>query len=353
MTRRFETIEKYLNGQLDGEELQAFNERLKTDATFATEVESTRLMLNELNVFGKRKVLKNQLDKIHDEMNTSSSNSKSKIFSIKPYFKTMAVAASVALITSFATFIIANQWNASDKEVAYYRELRMDVDKIKQSNRKMWDTVFNDRKVANTGNFSGTGFAISTNGYLATSYHLVKNADSVFIENDKFSSLKVKTVFTDKTLDIAILKVMDSDFNSFGKIHYGFNANNKELGERIFTLGFPREDVVYGEGYISAGTGYNGDTNAYQVSVPVNPGNSGGPLFDEKGNIVGVVCGKHSQNEGTAFALKTLYLQNIISKLEADSSNIHIPIKPKANYIKTTSMVKKYQNLIFRVRVFK
>jgi len=355
MTSRIELIENYLNGLLDNDSIIAFEERMKTDPTFNAEVQSTKLFLKELNAFGKRKTIKNQLNEFHSELEETSSLKKAKIFNLKTYFKIISVAASVAIITTIGTFFTVKNWNSSNSESENYRELRMDIAKMKETDNKIWKSIYDDNKIKNPGTFSGTGFAISSNGFLATSYHLIKNADSIFIENETFDRLKVKTIFTDKAKDIAILKVINPDFQNFGKLPYGFNTKVKSLGEHIFTLGFPRENIVYGEGYISSGTGYEGDTSAYQVSIPVNPGNSGGPLIDENGNVVGIVSGKHAVNEGTAFALKSQYLAQIISKLKADGSHIHINFnsKQKKNHSKNTVLVNKFQKLIFRVKVYK
>ncbi len=85
----------------------------------------------------------------------------------------------------------------------------------------------------------------------------------------------------------------------------------------MYTLGYPREDVVYGEGALSARSGFEGDTAFYQVSIPVNPGNSGGPLLDEHGNLIGVVSGRQNDVQSAAFATKSSYLVRLVDSLEA------------------------------------
>src|SRR5437764_704090 len=83
-------------------------------------------------------------------------------------------------------------------------------------------------------------------------------------------------IYVNKNTDLAILKVIDTSFKKINSLPYYIPRTTSELGEQIFTLGYPKEEVVYGEGYISAKSGYSGDTTAYQISISVNPGNSGG-----------------------------------------------------------------------------
>ena len=99
-------------------------------------------------------------------------------------------------------------------------------------------------------------------------------------------------------------------------------------------------------GIISSKTGFQGDVTSYQLSAPVQPGNSGGPLFDDKGNIVGVINAKHLDTENVTYAVKSTYLLNLIEIL---------PLPPKLQPInnlggKTLSeqvkLVKNYTYII-------
>ena len=80
-------------------------------------------------------------------------------------------------------------------------------------------------------------------------------------------------------------------------------------------------DVKLTNGIVSARTGFHGDVSQYQISAPVQPGNSGGPLFDSKGNIIGVVSAKHAGAENAGYAIKMSYLQNLIDLLPVKVSN--------------------------------
>jgi len=97
--------------------------------------------------------------------------------------------------------------------------------------------------------------------------------------------------------DLAIVKIDDPDFKPFSSLPYGFKKSGADLGEEIFTLGYPRDEIVYGEGYMSAKTGFNGDTLACQIAVAANPGNSGGPVINKNGEVVGILSTRQVQAE--------------------------------------------------------
>jgi len=80
-----------------------------------------------------------------------------------------------------------------------------------------------------------------------------------------------------------------------------------DLGEEIFTLGYPRSDndIVYGKGYLSAQSGFEGDSNAYQIQISANPGYSGAPVFNDNAELIGIISTRQKQAEGVAFAIKS------------------------------------------------
>src|SRR5690606_41750751 len=92
-------------------------------------------------------------------------------------------------------------------------------------------------------------------------------------------------------------------------------TEESEVGQIIFNTGLPREEAVDGRGDLSANTGYGGDTVAYQVSIPVNPGKSGGPVLAESGNVIDVINGKQKEADGAAFAVKAEYLLKSLEKI--------------------------------------
>jgi S1-C subfamily serine protease len=370
----FSQIEKYSNGQLSPEEMADFKQRLQTDALLADYYRQYQEINGTLRFYSQRKALKNQLEAIHTEMEAHQPSGMQAINSpaVTPagslkkrqilwgqHYATMAVAASVAILTVFGTLLSIDVWRSMGKQQnARYTALRREVEKIKNSQRAIIQGISGtDARTSPKpapANFSGTGFAISSDGYLVTSYHVVKDADSVFVENGTGQRFKVKNIYRDQAHDLAILKIADPNFTSFGALPYAFKGDVSDLGERVFTLGFPREDMVFGEGSLSSRTGFEGDTTAYQISIPLNPGNSGGPLLDNQGNLIGVISGQQLDQQGAAFAIKSAYLKQLIEHLSQDS--LEAPIKlSKRNSLAGTSrtqQLEKIKDYVFVVRVY-
>lgn len=170
---------------------------------------------------------------------------------------------------------------------------------------------------------SGTGFAISSNGYIVTNYHVIDDAKSIEVKgiNGNFTrKLSAEIAVSDEKNDLAIIKINDPYFTSLGSVPYTFRQALADVGESVFVLGYPMtssmgEEVKLTNGIISSKTGFQGDISMYQISAPVQPGNSGGPLFDKNGNLLGIVSAKHTLAENAGYAIKVSYLKNLIELL--------------------------------------
>jgi len=112
--------------------------------------------------------------------------------------------------------------------------------------------------------------------------------------------------------------------------------------------------VVFGLGALTSATGYQGDTTEYQVSIPVNPGNSGGPLLDDKGNVIGIINAKQTQVAGAAFAVKSAYLLKAIQNIPSDSLSKSLTLNTKNTLagLSRTQQLKKLKNYVFMVKVY-
>ena len=277
---------------------------------------------------------------------------------------TVGVAASVAVMAVFTTLLGLDIWrNAKVQPSLYgYNVMRREINSLKQSQRAISRTIkrIDGQAVlpapVNTGKFSGTGFALTSEGYLVTSFHVIQGADSLLIEGRDRQRYHAETVYSDVKHDLAILRITDKKFAGFGRLPYAFKSGQADLGERVFTLGYPREDVVYGEGALSARSGFEGDTAFYQVSIPVNPGNSGGPLLDERGNLIGVVSGRQNDLQSAAFATKSSYLVRLVDSLAAAKTAAVLPYHlPRHGQLAGTprpQQLKKLQDYVFVVKVF-
>lgn len=169
---------------------------------------------------------------------------------------------------------------------------------------------------------SGSGFAINGEGYLATCYHVIEGARRVRIRgvNGDFDHpVMAEIIATDRDNDLAILKITDNSFTGLGNLPYRIKTSGSEVGEEVFTLGYPLRSVMGDEikltnGVISACSGYQGDMASYQLSATVQSGNSGCPVFNANGEVIGVVNSRLENIESASYAIKEQYLIRLIQK---------------------------------------
>jgi serine protease Do len=358
----YEQIERYLAGSMDSAEKAAFEALIHTDARLKQQVKEHKQLLQTMQLYGNRQTLRHRLNTFHAQLEGDSLHTAPtqpsflwKVFRNR-HAQTIAVAASVSLFSVMGTLWSVQQLKDPVKQQSVrYVELRREVDRLK----KAQNAILNDINMATTpaprsARFSGTGFAISSDGYLVTSSHVIEGADSIMIENKSGLKYKVTEVYRDQAHDLSILKIDDPAFNGFGKLPYTFKSNESELGEKVYTLGYPREDIVFGEGSLSSATGFEGDSSAYQVSIPLNPGNSGGPLLDDKGNLIGVISGKQAGQEGASFAVKSFYLLQMINEIPTVTTLSPLKL-PKTNFMSDNSrpqQLKKLKEYVFVVKVY-
>mgnify|MGYP001293421574 CR=1 FL=1 len=221
---------------------------------------------------------------------------------------------------------------------------------------KLFPTANDNITTTNNTPSSGTGFAISAKGYIITCNHVIDGATSIKIRgvNGDFSkTFTAKVVTSDINNDLAILKIDDVNFATFGTVPYVIKSTTSEVGANIYILGYPLratmgDEIKLTDGIISAKSGFKGDITSYQISAAAQPGNSGGPLFDKSGNLIGVVNAKHVQAESATYAVKSNYL---ISLLESLPTTITLQ---KVNGLvgkNLTDQVKMIRNFVFIIEV--
>ncbi len=199
---------------------------------------------------------------------------------------------------------------------------------------------------------SGTGFAITSNGLIVTNHHVIERATSIKVRGvngDFGKSYSAKVMVDDKNNDLALIKIDDSSFTGLGTIPFTIKASGVNVGENVFVLGYPLRETMGDEikltnGIVSSKTGFQEDVTTYQISVPIQPGNSGGPLFDSQGNLVGIVNAKHSGAENVSYAIKTNYLLNLINSLD------NVPALQKVSTVQGKTLSQ--QTSILKNKVF-
>ena len=155
----------------------------------------------------------------------------------------------------------------------------------------------------------GSGFALTKTGYIMTNYHVVDNAVTLWVVDSNYKEYAASLVGYDEDLDIAVLYAENA---SFTPVTIG-NSDEIRLGGEVVAIGCPNgEELMFSvsNGIISGAYRYG---SMIQTNAPLNPGNSGGPLFDDNGYVIGVVTskltsttvdnGKEIALEGIAFAV--------------------------------------------------
>lgn len=205
--------------------------------------------------------------------------------------------------------------------------------------------------------WTGTGFAIGED-YIATNNHVVGEAQTIIIKGingDMNMGFSAEVVVTDKANDIAIIRINDPNFIEFGTIPYAIQQRMADVGEDVFVLGYPITQALGNEikltnGIISSRTGYQGSISTYQMSAPVQPGNSGGPMFDNKGNVIGIVVAGVPGAENVGYAIKTSYLQILV---ESAGLNIKLPSNNTVSTLSLAEKVKRIKNFVFYIECSK
>ncbi|MGN7990643.1 trypsin-like peptidase domain-containing protein [Pedobacter sp. 22226] len=354
-------IEDYLLGKLNAQETEAFEQLRRNDATVDHKVVSHKFFLESMETFAGQLRLKEQLNQIHAEIDVESLANAlrphpSRVVQLwRKHKSAIAVAASFLILSLVSIYSIQH----SSKQEEHYRQLSNEVNKaIKTQNsliRKINNNTTTSDKPSVQNSFGGTGFAISTNGYILTNLHIINGADSLYVQNSKGESFKVKSVYTDPQNDIAILKISDKHFSNLSSIPYTIKRSMSSIGEMVYTLGYPKDDAVLGEGYVSSKNGFIGDTTQYQVAISVNPGNSGGPVLDNNGNLVGIISGKPDQTEGAAFAIKSKYILEAMRAIPQDSlgtNKLSANKKSLLSGLKRTKQIEKIQDYVFMIKAY-
>ena len=203
---------------------------------------------------------------------------------------------------------------------------------------------------------SGTGFFIDKRGYLATNHHVIDGAKGIYVCIQKegiWSSYHAIVIKSDPTNDLSIIRIDDPKFEQFSNLPYDFTTDVEDIASEIYTLGYPQvhimgSDVKYTVGTINSKTGMQGDPTHYQISAHIDHGNSGGPMFNNKGAIIGITdCGLDKAEYGEVnYAIKSSYLRSLADALPM---KLNFPNDKKIGTLSRVNQIKilsKYTALI-------
>jgi len=355
-----EVIERYLNGEMGPDERAQFELLRKENADIDSRVKEHRQFTGLLKQYAERVELENRLNTIHDEIDVHTLKESLMIHPSwviqlwRHHHSKISVAATVALFIGMGILFLTGSFNNND---AKYVELNNRVNKLKRSDESTKSSLNDIKKNIHIDKYTGTGsgFAITSDGLIATNYHVVEGVlDSVLVQNAEGKSFKAEILYTEPENDIAILKIVDRSFKGLNAIPYSIRRGESDLAETISTYGYPDGKAVYHNGYVSAKSGLKGDSLRYQISIPITFGNSGGPLWDSKGNVIGITDAKQVQAEGEHFAIKSKYLLDAIRNIPPDSltEQVNPNKKNTLSGLSDVERVKKEKDYVFMVKTY-
>ncbi len=191
---------------------------------------------------------------------------------------------------------------------------------------------------------TGTGFYVSKAGHVLTNEHVVKECSEFMVSKTGAPSTRARVVATDATNDLALLQT-DTVPDAIPPI-----SIRARIGESIYVYGFPLAGTLassgnFTVGHVSATAGLNDDTRMLQISAPVQPGNSGGPLLDQFGNVVGVIVARlDGSAQNVNFAIKSTIALNFL-----DTNRISPPSETHATALEPAKVAERA--LAFTVQV--
>jgi S1-C subfamily serine protease len=358
-----DATERYLNGQMNAEERAMFEELRQTNQEVDQMVVEHSFFLQQFGRYGGVKEMKHSLHEVHNqllqdgEIKEEVLSTSAKVVNMwKRYKRTMTIAASIAGITALSisgmTLLFTPKGN--EKAITDLSKKVSDLERTQRVQANQINTVISKLEPGTIIKESGSAFLVDTKGYLVTNAHVVKNAKGAIVLNSKGAEFKAIIVKVDETKDIAILKIQDKDYKATGFLPYSIRKSSTDIAEPIFTLGYPRNEIVYGEGYLSAKTGFNGDTLSCQIAVAANPGNSGGPVFNKNGEVIGILSTKETKADGVVFAIQSKYIIETVNQLKKDDSTVELklPSKSSVKGMGASEQVKKIQDYVYMVKVY-
>lgn len=365
-------VERMLKGEMPEQERLDFEELRKNNPELDQAVVEHMFFLNEVNKFGASRSFKHSLHEVENKLKDEGFvfrapiRGKAKVVQLwNKYKRTVAVAASIACVVSLFIASLISSVNQGKEtnikplveklnvqvkdQVAKTRQIEHKINKL-QADATAPPVV----KPRIEGNFRGTGFLIDVNNnYIVTNAHVAREAkNQLIIENIKGDQFTANVVYVDQARDLAILKIRDNTFKKMPPAPFVIRKANAGLGEQVFMLGYPKQEIVYGEGYISARNGYNMDTIYCQLNTAANEGSSGSPVINRHGELIGILTSSERNAQGVVYAIKSINIHRAIedAKKTDVTSGIKITTSPSLKGLSRTDQIGKLENYVFMIK---
>jgi serine protease Do len=358
-----EAVERYIRGEMLPEEKLFFEQVRSTNPDVDQLVIEHTLFLKQLAQYGETARLKARLHDVHEQLSETGEIGEGRPALVvtlwKKYKRVVFVAASIAGITALmiSGLISILSPKVSDSRINYLYGVVMNTRaEVKDLGNKLKSAE--TRPPTPTFTRGGTGFLVDPTGYLVTNAHVVKNATVVDVQNT-LGEYRARIIQLDRQADLALLKIDDTSYHAFNGLPYGMSKADGELGEELFTLGYPRPEIVYNKGYLSAATGFQGDTTAFQLTIAANPGNSGTPVLNTEGEVIGIVSSSQQNAEGMVFAVRSKNIFQAVEAMKADSTlqksdstlvHLKMPLNSALKGMDRRQQIKRLKDYIFIVK---
>jgi serine protease Do len=359
-TALLDAVERYIRGEMLPEEREFFEHVRSSNPDVDQLVVEHSLFLERFDEYGKTRQFKAGLNEVHKQLAEEGQikeQSPAIVVTLwKKYKRVVFVAASIAGVTALAISGLVSLLTPKVKPSQL--DYLSGVVARQASKINNIDTKLNSSTTTPTFDRGGTGFLIDAKGYLITSAHVVKGATQIDVQNS-LGEYKARIIQMDPLADIAVLKIDDTSYHAFNGLPYGISKTGGELGEELFTLGYPRPEIVYGKGYMSAETGYLGDTTAFQLTIAANPGNSGTPVLNNDGEVIGIVTSSQHNAQGMVFAVRSNNIFRAIDSMKVDSSiqkmdsnfvHLHIPTNSSLRGVDRVHQIRRIEDYVFIVK---
>lgn len=363
-TTLLDAVERYLRGEMTPEEQALFEHVRSTDPEVDQMVVEHSLFLEHLDRYGDTHRLKTQLNTVHRQLAAEGQIREPRPAIVvtlwNKYKRVVFVAACIAGVTALGiSGLVTLLTPKVSKDQLEFLDRRLVAQDYKVNNLiKRVNSAEAANETPESYGIGGTGFLIDGKGYLITAAHVVKGATRLKVQNP-IGEYDARIVQLDMHTDLALLKINDTSYHAFNGLPYGISRTGAELGEELFTLGYPRPVIVYNKGYLSAETGFEGDTTTFQITIAANRGNSGTPVLNNDGEVVGIVSSTQQNAEGMVFAVRARNIFQALDSMKTDStlqktdstlSHLHIPLSSSLKGLDRKQQLKRIEDYIFIVK---
>ncbi len=359
-----DTIERYLNGTMLPEEKKYFQQLRKNTPEIDQMVVEHRLFLQQMAVYADQKNFLHTLTNIHAELvengdinEGNEEMQKSKVLQLwTKYKRVTAIAASIAGLTALGISLLMTQLSPATPTKSDYQNLSKQIHVLQKQTNVLSNKIGEGQSLPaapHTYTTGGTGFLIDGRGYLVTNAHVLSGKGVVVSRNGE--DLTATIAYLDNDRDLALLKIDDAAFKPVSSLPYSFKKSSFNLGADIYTLGYPRDIIVYNSGYISATAGHDDDSSSLQISLPANPGNSGGPVLNRNGEVVGILSARETGSEGVVFAVKSKGIYDMLEDLKKQDTSyqsIQMPVTSNLKKLDREQQIKKVSDFVYQVKVY-